>query len=482
MKRETRSTTNIEQRFSEYLEHLSSSLGHADRVEPFKAYSLGLLLPGERKSIEPMAARVAPARVSAAHQSLHHFVAEANWSEEALLRSVQSYVVPAMESQEPILAWIVDDTCIPKKGVHSVGVARQYCGQLGKQDNCQVAVSMSIANHHASLPVSYRLFLPKSWARDKERRKRAGAPQEVSFQTKTEIALDELHALKESDLPVGVVLSDSGYGNDSELRQGVRDLELSYVLGIQKTTHVWPRGEGPLPPPPYSGKRRRSKRLRPNPDQPSVSVLDLARRLDESAYQIVTWREGTNEALCSRFARLRVREAHRYHLKTELPPDEWLLIEWPQGEKEPTKYWLSNLAEAISLKDLVDLAKLRFKVDRDYQELKQELGLGHFEGRGWRGFHHHGALCIAAYGFLVAERSAFPPSGPGQKPKLRSPAVSGRLRVRGAADPNRKAHTALDKNNSKANHCGARAHSLPVPVLPSTKWFSKNNATRFMTQ
>lgn len=479
----------MEGRFEEYVMHLSTTLGHADRVKPFVNYCAGLLLPGERKSIEPMAAVVAPDRVSSTHQMMHHFVANADWSDEALESAVATYVLPKMEAQEPIVAWIVDDTCIPKKGEHSVGVARQYCGQLGKQDNCQVVVSTSVANHYASLPVAYRLFLHEDWTKDEKKRKEAGIPEQIPFKSKTKIALDQLRALKERPIARGIVLSDPGYGNESKFREGVRELGLTYILGISKNTKVWIRGQGPLPPVQHSGKRRRPKRLRPDPEHPPVSVVELARTIPDSDWRLVPWREGTNKGLASRFARVRVREAHRYYNKSELPSEEWLLIEWPEGEEEPTKYWLSTLPEAIGLKDMVDRAKLRWRVDRDYQELKQELGLGHFEGRGWRGFHHHGALCIAAYGFLVAERSAFPPSGAGGDPAFRSPRVPQGFRPRGSAGPHRKAHASLYRDPQKETHGRFGAHPVPVSVLPSTKnEFSKNqesskdNETQFMTQ
>jgi len=482
----TISLNGIEERFEEYVQHLSSTLGHADRVRPFTNYCAGLLLPGERKSIEPMAAVVAPDRVSATHQMMHHFATKANWSDELLESAVESYVLPKMEAQEPIQAWIVDDTCIPKKGEHSVGVARQYCGQLGKQDNCQVVVSTSVANHYASLPVAYRLYLNEDWIKDEVRRKKTGIPKEIQFKTKTEIALDQLRALKESNVARGVVLSDPGYGNESGFREGVRKLELAYVLGISKNTKVWIKGEGPLPAQDYPGKGRRSKRLRLDPEHPPVTVLELALGIPDSDWQIIPWREGTNEELTSRFARVRVREAHRFYNKTELPPEEWLLIEWPEEEKEPTKYFLSTLPEDIAFKDMVDRAKIRWRVDRDYQELKQEVGLGHFEGRGWRGFHHHGALCIASYGFLVAERSAFPPSSVGGGPTCRQPQVPEGFRSRGSADPYRKAHTSFYCNHKKEAHGGFGANPVPVSMLPSKKKeFSKNTKNKeaqFMTQ
>jgi SRSO17 transposase len=387
----------------------------------------------ERKSVEPMAAQLAPGQVSAKHQSLHHFVAKASWSDEAVIQAVRDYVLPKMQSQGPILAWIVDDTGFPKKGKHSVGVARQYCGQLGKQDNCQCAVSVSVATASASLPVAYRLYVPQEWAEDRSRRIRAGIPEEVACQTKPEIALEQLRSLARTDTPQGVVLADAGYGNDSEFRRGVRSLNLSYVLGIQKSTKVWPPGTEPLAPPEYSGCGRPPKLPRRSLEHAPVSVLQTAQALPESAYQTIAWREGTKNKLSSRFAAVRVREGHRYYWRSNLPPEEWLLIEWPEKEPEPTKYWFSNLAATFSLAKLVATAKLRWRIERDYQELKQEIGLGHFEGRGWRGFHHHATLCIAAYGFLVAERSSFPPSGPDLRPRFALPQAPAGWQPRGSS-------------------------------------------------
>lgn len=264
---------NIEARFRAYAEKLSTVLGHTDRVEPFQAYCTGLLLPVERKSVEPMAAQLAPGHVSAKHQSLHHFVAKASWSDDAVMRAVRDYVLPKMKSQGPIMAWIVDDTGFPKKGKHSVGVARQYCGQLGKQDNCQCAVSVSVATPHASLPVAYRLYVPQAWVADRQRRTRAGIPEEVAFQTKPEIALEQLSVLTRTDTSKGVVLADAGYGNDSEFRRGVGRLNLSYVLGIQKSTKVWAPGTEPLPSPEYSGCGRPPKLPRRSLHHTPVSVL-----------------------------------------------------------------------------------------------------------------------------------------------------------------------------------------------------------------
>src|SRR3954452_18227805 len=213
-----------EERFDDYVERLGDVLGHADRRGPLRAYATGLLLPGERKSVEPMAARVEPFRVGAAHQSLHHFVAKAAWDDGALLTAVRGHVLPAVEMHGPIRAWLVDDPGLPKKGRLSVGVARQYCGQVGKQENCQVAVTLSVASEHASLPIAYRLYLPEAWASDPARRATAGVPERVAFATKPAIALDQIRQAVADGVPRGVMVTDAGYGNDTDFRDGVTGL------------------------------------------------------------------------------------------------------------------------------------------------------------------------------------------------------------------------------------------------------------------
>ncbi len=400
-----------ESRFEAFVEAITSALGHADRVVPFQSYCAGLLLPGDRKSVEPMAARVQPARVQAAHQSLHHFVAKSEWSDDAVLAAVRARVLPIVAQRGPIRALIVDDTGVPKKGKHSVGVARQYCGQLGKQDNCQVAVSLSAANDHASLPIAYRLYLPHEWSDDPNRRVLAGVPDNIVFQTKPQIALDQLRAAVAAGIDAAFVLADAGYGNDTDFRDGITELGLSYAVGIQSTTTLWQPGIEPLPPKQWSGRGRPTSAIRRDAEHQPVSAKQLALDLPKKAWRRVTWREGTNTRLASRFAAVRVRPAHRDYERSTPRPEEWCLIEWPSDEPEPTKYFLSTLPPTISRRALVHATKLRWRIERDYQDLKQELGLGHYEGRGWRGFHHHATLCIAAYGFLISERGAIAPSG-----------------------------------------------------------------------
>jgi SRSO17 transposase len=254
-------------------------------------------------------------------------------------------------------------------------VARQYCGQLEKQDNCQVAVTLSIASDDASLPIAHRLYLPRPWADDPARRARTGVPDEVNFQTKPEIALSQLRAAFQAGVPPATVLANAGYGVDTEFREDITALGLFYMVGVQFTPSLWPPGVMPLPPRKWS------------------------------------WNGRPPSTLTSRFAAVHARSAHRDYNRTTPGPEEWLLIERPKGEPDPTKNRMSSLPARTSRRALVNITKLRRRIERDYQDLKQELGLGHHEGRDWRGFHHHATLCIAAYGFLIIERAALPPSG-----------------------------------------------------------------------
>ena len=391
------------ERFDQYMAHLSRALGHADRHAGLKGYCTGLMLPLSRKSVEPMAARMDPLHASARHQALHHFVAKAQWSDAQVLRRVCQWVMPHMDFSRGGW-WIIDDTGFPKKGVHSVGVARQYCGLLGKQDNCQVAVSVSLACDQGSIPVAWQLYLPQDWAQDAERRKRTGVPESVRFATKTQIALQQLRTLLSEGAPRHCVLADAGYGVDTAFRQALSDMGLHYAVGVTSAVVVWPPGVEPLPPQTYSGKGRPPVMPRRTAQLQPISVKALALSLPAQAFQTISWREGTNAPLTGRFAAVRVRPAGGNAGKARLRPQEWLLIEWPVEQAEPVKYILSTLPESTPLNDLVGSAYQRWRIERDYQDLKQDFGLGHYEGRGWRGFHHHASLSIAAYAFLMSER------------------------------------------------------------------------------
>jgi SRSO17 transposase len=364
-----------------------------------------------------------------------------------------------MTQRGPIEVWIIDDTGFPKKGTHSVGVHHQYCGQLGKQANCQVAVTLSIANHHASLPIAYRLYLPREWSDDAARRKKAHVPASITFKTKPQIALEQIRAALKVGVAPGVVLMDASYGNNSKLRQDLTGLELSYVVAIMPTTKVRPVCED-------------------DPKPPRVSVKELALSLPKRAWRTVAWREGTNVKLRSRFARVQVRAAP---IRGEARfAEETLLIEWPKGEDAPTKYWLTTVDPDMPLRRLVDLAKMRWRIERDYEDLKQEIGLGHYEGRGWPGFHHHGTLAIAAYGFLISERQRIPPSGPySAAPIKKSPLPSG-YRPRGAADPAAAPCPQLDCHDpSRAGRRDCKQTSA-MPALRAPH--SEQPKMEFMTQ
>ena len=300
--------------------------------------------------------------------------------------------------------WIIDDTGFPKKGKHSVGVARQYCGMLGKQDNCQVAVSVSLACDQGSIPVAWQLYLPEEWATDAARRAQAGVPQEMEFATKPQIALQQLRVLLADGAPRHCVLADAGYGVDTAFRQALSEMGLTYAVGVTSAVVVWAPGVEPLPPVPYSGKGRPPVVPRRTAELQPVSVKALAMSLPARAFKTITWRQGSNAPLSGRFAALRVRHAGGNAGKARLRPLQWLLIEWPKDQAEPCKYILSTLPEDTPITDLVSATYQRWRIERDYQELKQDFGLGHYEGRGWRGFHHHASLSIAAYGFLMAER------------------------------------------------------------------------------
>jgi len=451
-------------RFRGYAADLASVLGHADRVRPFEDYCVGLLSAEGRKSVEPLAAVTAPERTAAQHQSLLHVVAQAPWCDQAVLTRVRERVLPSITRDEPIQAWIIDDTGFPKKGHHSVGVARQYCGQLGKQDNCQVAVSLSVATHQGSLPVAYRLYLPKDWAEDPLRRAKTGVPEDVVFRTKPEIALQQIGQARADGVPPAPVLMDPAYGNDSKLRAGIGELGLTYVAGILPTTMVWRPGEAPLPPAPRSGRGRPARRLRRDETHRPVAAKTLALELATDAWQQITWRDGSNTPLTSRFARWRVRPAHDDAKRSEPAAEEWLLIEWPEGEAEPDHYWLCTLPADTALERMVDQAKLRWRIERDYLELKQEVGLGHYEGRGWRGFHHHASLCIAAYGFLISETETIPPSGPTPARRGSRSAFPASYRPRGSAAAFTTPHAELDCHTAypPRTHAGSRPATMSM--------------------
>lgn len=446
---------SLESRFERYCEPIVKALAHADRRQPAQWYLKGLLLPGERKSVEPMAARVCPGNVRSAHQSMHHLVAEAQWDDQAVLGAVTGQVVPELLKKDPRCWWILDDTGHAKKGTHSVGVARQYCGRLGKTDNCQVAVSLSLATAQGSVPLAYRLYLPQAWAEDRKRRAAAGVPSVIEFRTKGELAREQIEAALATGIPRGVILADAAYGDEADFRQWLSAHGLDYVLAVRSATSVWWGRHQPAKASPSTRGRPRTRLARDARHQP-ISVLELARSLPARRFRTVTWRTGTNGALSSRFAALRVRAAQGNRAR----PEEWLLIEWPLSEAQPSHYWLSTLPPILSLKRLVANAKGRWMIERDYQELKSELGLSHYEGRNWRGFHHHATLCIAAYGFLMLERLA----GKKNSARFTAPPLPKRFHPRGSS-PHAASRAVVDRHHAFSSRARPRSSFAAVSML-----------------
>jgi len=388
---------DAERRLEEYCTEIGETLRNKKRRASFAIYTLGLLGEGERKSVEPIAARACPdpERVDAMHQQLLHFIAESEWDDRAVRRIAARHAIAVMSEQEPIRHWIIDDTGFPKKGTHSVGVQRQYTGTLGKVANCQVGVSLSVANTSAHLPIDFELYLPESWANDPKQRQQAKIAPEVVFKTKPELALDMITRALEDNIPGELVLADADYGDRPHFRETVRALGLDYAVGVRCNTHV-----------------QRVDRL-DRARGPIQTVGEMALSLPESMYRRVTWRQGTKRVLSSRFAFCRVVAAH-HNAEGNEREAEWLIIEWPQGETQPTKYALCTLPTTTSHTELVRLLKERYRTERAYQELKEELGLDHFEGRLFRGWHHHISVVLCCYAFVVAERvRLFPPSAAG---------------------------------------------------------------------
>jgi SRSO17 transposase len=362
-------------------------------------YVRGLMLDGKRKSIEPMAARLPDGD----EQCLQQFVNQSTWS----ARAVCERLAVRMSAEIAPEAWVIDDTAFPKFGRMSVGVARQYCGALGKVANCQVGVSISAVTAQASCPLDWRLFLPAEWD-DDPRRAACRVPDEVQHAPKWQLALDMLDELIGWGIMPAPVLGDAAYGDVTEMRMGLDARELEYVLDSRGATSALPETATPEQPD-WSGRGRPPG---PRYRRPFSTLAELTLAAGEQACVEVCWREGTRGAMRSRFAALRVRPAN-VKLRTADPGAElgvcWLLAEWPHGTSAPTDFWLSNLPAETPIERLVALAKLRWRVEQDYRELKDALGLDHFEGRSWPGWQHHVTLVSVAHGFLTTERLRRPP-------------------------------------------------------------------------
>lgn len=394
-------------RLTEYLEFCFTGLGRSERREALASYLRGLLLDGERKSMVPVAARIAesPSQTEAIRQRLQQAVTVARWDESEVFARIAHRAEKVLSD---IDAYVIDDTGFPKKGKHSVGVQRQYSGTLGRIDNCQIATSLHLASKHGGVCIGARLYLPQEWAQDRRSRKKSGIPADVQYAPKWRLALDLLDRVLEDNPPKRVVLADAAYGCVGDFRRALRDRGLQYVVGVKGTEAVWPPGQRPKPPPPRTKPGPMPKKWSDG-NATAMSISELASSLPSSAWRKTTWDSGSKGSKSKRFAAIRIRTAHRHSVGKPPGIEQWLLCEWSESKGKPEKFYLSSLPPNTSKRRLVYLAKLRWRIERDYREMKGELGLDHFEGRGWRGFHHHFACVAAAHAFLTMERVLFPP-------------------------------------------------------------------------
>jgi SRSO17 transposase len=388
-----------ERRLEEYFGKIGTCLRDKRQRASFALYAMGILGEGERKSCEPIAARACgqAAGVDNKHNQLLHFLRTSPWDNHAVRLVAARYAIDALSAREPVTTWVLDDTGFLKQGVHSVGVQRQYTGSAGKTTNCQIGVSLSVATRSAHVPIDFELYLPQSWIDDPERRAEAKIPQETTFETKIDLGLKMIERAVRANVPGEIVLADSGYGESHLFRETVRLLGLDYAVGVHATTKVWLLDA--------AGRRRGD----------AVSVRELGQSLGPRAFRRVTWREGTRDKLHSRFCFRRVKVANQDGLDPAKHEAVWLMMEWPLGESKPTKFTLTTLPRRMSKKWIVRTVKERWRTEYAYEELKGELGLDHFEGRSFPGWHHHVSVVLSCYAFVIAERMRhFPPSARGE--------------------------------------------------------------------
>jgi SRSO17 transposase len=379
-------------RLEEYFDKIGTHLKDRRKRESFAMYAAGILGDGERKSVEPIAARACPdpAELHNIHCKLLYFLAQSKWDDRAVRREAARYALEAVQQQGSVAPWIIDDTGFLKQGKHSVGVQRQYTGSAGKVTNCQVGVSLAAATDNDHLPIDFELYLPESWIDDAERRREARIPDEVVFQTKIELALGMIERAKEAGLPGSIILADAAYGDSTTFRNAVRYLwGFDFAVGVSSNLKVIPL----------------------NTRRQAATIGEVARRLPSSAFRKLTWRDGSKARLRSRFCFMRVKTTHDDGIALQDREPLWLIIEWPEHEAQPTKFALSTLPEKMSKKQIVRILKERWRTERMYEDLKGELGLDHFEGRSFTGWHHHVSVVLCCFAFVVAERArAFPPS------------------------------------------------------------------------
>ena len=386
-----------ENRLIDYFELIGAVLGSEARKASFAVYAMGLLGDGKRKSMEPIAARACPApmQVDAAHQRVQHFITDSKWNDANVRAEAAHYGLKAMTAKEEATHWIIDDTGFLEKGNHSVGVKRQYTGSAGKTTNCQVGVSLTIATQSDHLPIDFELYLPQEWADDPERRQEARIPDEVVFQTKLELALKMIDRALANGIPRGMISVDSAYGNSSKFRRQVRKKGFSYAVGVKATTKVWQLDS--------RGRRMGGRTL---------ELSEYAEQIVErGGFRRTTWREGTNGKLSARFAARQVRPIADEGVKRAEREDVWLLMEWEDGEPQPNKFYFITAPRFFTKKQLVRLVKQQWRTEYAYRTLEGELGMDHFEGRRFPGWHHHMSVALCCYAFIVAERARhFPPA------------------------------------------------------------------------
>lgn len=386
-------------RLEEFFEdRIGRHLKDRRKRESFAMYAFGILGDGERKSVEPIAAKAAPdpSEVNNVHSKLLYFLGRSSWDDHAVRLEAVRYAIDVIQEQEPIKTWIIDDTGFLKQGRHSVGVQRQYTGSAGKVTNCQIGVSLAIATSSEQLPVDFELYLPQKWTEDPALRAEAHIPENVTFQTKTALAIAMIERAADANIPGDVVLADAAYGTSSEFRSVVRGRGLDFAVGILPQTKAY-----------LLNSKDRARGT-------AAAVDELALTYGRKAFRRVTWRIGTKGMMSSNFCFLRVKTVHDDGITLADREPLWLIAEWPDGEDKPTKFMLTTLPRRMSHKQIVRIVKERWRTERMYQDLKGELGLDHFEGRSYPAWHHHISVVLCCAAFVSAERArAFPPSARG---------------------------------------------------------------------
>lgn len=382
-------------RLDGYFARIGTHLKDRRKRESFAMYAFGILGDGERKSAEPIAARACgdPEGAQHAHDKVLHFLARSEWDDHAVRLEAGRYAIEAVSQREPITTWIIDDTGFLKQGKHSVGVQRQYTGSAGKVTNCQIGVSLAIATRTEHIPLDFELYLPQSWIDDAVRRAKARIPFTAQFKSNIDLALGMIERATAAGIPGDILLADAAYGGSSEFRNAVRVLGFDFAVQVQSSTHVVTLDAH---------------------DQPQgrvSSLLQLAQQRGRPAFRRFTWRDGTKQGLSSKFLFVRVKTTRDDGFTLEEHEPLWAIIEWPEDEPKPTKCFLTTLPRRMAKKQIVRTIKERWRVERMFEDLKGELGLDHFEGRSFPGWHHHVSVVLCCYAFVVAERArTFPPS------------------------------------------------------------------------